>query len=103
MQAIIENNIEQIKTVCKKHLVKQLHVFGSAVRNDFNEGSDVDFLVEYQPLEDVYQRVDNINALQAALETLLRREVDLIQYSLLENKYLKHFINQEKVLLYAEA
>lgn len=80
-----------------------MHVFGSAVRDDFNEESDVDFLVEYKSTTEPMQVLHQKERLSEALQSLLKRKVDLIEYQLLENKYLKHFINQEKVLLYAEA
>ena len=103
MQQLILDNRGQIMALCKKHHVRELHVFGSAVREDFNEESDIDFLVEFESLSNVVDYVDNIDALSEALRGLLQRNVDLIQYSLLSIKYLKHFINQEKILLYAEA
>jgi predicted nucleotidyltransferase len=103
MQQLILDKTGRIKALCEKHYVEKLHVFGSAVREDFNDESDIDFLVEFKPISDVVASVDNMDALREALGDLLEREVDLIQYSLLSNKYLKHFINQEKVLIHAEA
>ncbi len=45
MAPLITENIDQIIAACKRHHLKNLYVFGSAVReNDFNEDSDVDFL-----------------------------------------------------------
>lgn len=103
MQPIIYQNAAQLKALCTKHHVRQLHVFGSAVRDDFHEQSDIDFLVEFRPIGDVFEQVENREALNKALRKLFGRDVDLIQYEYLTNKYLKHFINQEKVLLYGEA
>ena len=37
--------IEQIQELCKTNIVKTLFAFGSVVRDDFNENSDVDFVV----------------------------------------------------------
>ena len=34
---------------CQRHHIRQLSVFGSALRNDFGPESDVDVLVEYEP------------------------------------------------------
>ena len=44
---IITNNINQIKTLCQEHKVKELYAFGSATTDKFNEESDVDLLVEF--------------------------------------------------------
>lgn len=37
----------ELKQFCEKHHIKALSVFGSALRDDFSETSDVDFLVEF--------------------------------------------------------
>ncbi|MDJ0732283.1 MAG: nucleotidyltransferase domain-containing protein [Crocosphaera sp.] len=34
---------------CQENQIKELAVFGSILRNDFNEKSDIDLLVSYQP------------------------------------------------------
>jgi len=103
MQQLIKENMREVKALCQKHHVRELHVFGNAVQEDFSEKSDVDFLIEFKHLVDVAHTVQNMDALSLALKDLLQRDVDLIQNRLLTNKYLKHFINQEKTLLYAEA
>lgn len=49
MAPLITENIDQIIAACKRHHLKNLYVFGSAVReNDFNEDSDVDFLYNFK-------------------------------------------------------
>ena len=34
---------------CRKHYIRRLAVFGSALRDDFRLDSDIDVLVEFQP------------------------------------------------------
>jgi len=36
---------EQLREICKRYLIRELAVFGSALREDFNEKSDVDLLI----------------------------------------------------------
>jgi predicted nucleotidyltransferase len=36
----------QIKILCKENKVKDLFVFGSVLTADFNENSDIDFIVD---------------------------------------------------------
>ncbi len=103
MQPIIQQHEEKVKALCRKHSVSTLHVFGSVVRDDFHAQSDIDFLVAFNAKGDVYEQVENREAFGDALRALFQRDVDLIQYEYLTNRFLKHFINQEKVLLYAEA
>lgn len=104
MDLIIHQNKEKIIKLCKIFNVKSLYVFGSAVRNDFKPDSDIDFLIEgINDSEKPIHSFNNYLLLQSALENLLGRKVDLIDYSNLSNPYLKHFINLEKVKIYAEA
>ena len=40
---------EQIADFCRPRHIRRLAVFGSALRSDFNESSDIDILVEFEP------------------------------------------------------
>jgi len=40
---------EKIADFCRQHHIRWLAVFGSALRADFNEESDIDILVEFEP------------------------------------------------------
>ena len=40
---------ECIAAFCRKHGIRRLAVFGSALRDDFRPDSDVDILVEFEP------------------------------------------------------
>jgi uncharacterized protein len=39
---------ETLAEFCRKHYIKRLAIFGSALRDDFRPDSDVDVLVEFQ-------------------------------------------------------
>jgi len=39
---------DKIADFCRRHHIRQLSVFGSALRDDFAPDSDVDVLVEFQ-------------------------------------------------------
>ncbi len=41
--------LEALAEFCRRNHVRQLSVFGSALRDDFTPDSDVDFLVEFEP------------------------------------------------------
>jgi len=49
MALAIQVDSERIGDFCRKWRVKELALFGSALRGDFGPGSDVDVLVELQP------------------------------------------------------
>jgi predicted nucleotidyltransferase len=105
MNALIENNKSQIIELCKQYQVKELYAFGSILReDDFNINSDIDLLIEFKDVfEDSFYRMDNEDKLKEKLIILLKKEIDFIKYPLLKNKYLRHFINRDKKLIYAEA
>jgi uncharacterized protein len=66
----------EIATFCRRHHIRRLAVFGSALREDFRSDSDVDVLVQFEP----QARVGFLAMARAAreLSTLLGRRVDLV-------------------------
>ena len=48
---LIENNIQKIIDLCKKHKVHKLFVFGSILTNRFNDNSDIDLVVDFNKAE----------------------------------------------------
>jgi predicted nucleotidyltransferase len=81
--------------------VRQLDLFGSAVRDDFDpESSDLDFLVEFDPLPPG-RYADAYFALKEGLEALFGRSVDLVTPSSLANPYFRDRIAAERRTLYA--
>ena len=109
LQSIVTQNLAAIAEACRQHHVRTLHVFGSAVRNDFSPESDVDFVADFDLAKDgnsaasVFSFYDNKEAFRNRLATTLGRDVDVVELPLIRNRYLRYFINQEKVLLYGEA
>jgi hypothetical protein len=55
--------------------VKRLGLFGSFVRDEASDRSDIDFLVEFEPGRKTF---DNFMQLSFLLETLLARPVELV-------------------------
>jgi predicted nucleotidyltransferase len=45
----IEMPRERLAEFCRRHHIRRLSLFGSILRDDFGPGSDVDFLVEFEP------------------------------------------------------
>jgi len=42
MNNLIQNNLSEIKQICKAHKVIRAYVFGSVCTDKFNEKSDID-------------------------------------------------------------
>ncbi|RLB36991.1 MAG: nucleotidyltransferase, partial [Deltaproteobacteria bacterium] len=61
---------------CQRHHIRRLAVFGSALRPDFDEDSDIDILVEFEPHQS--PGLFGIARMERELSTLLGgRKVDL--------------------------
>lgn len=101
MIELIENNIDTIVDICKKHYVESVSLFGSAAKNVTNENSDVDLLVEFSDQIDVLDYADNYFSLKDALQSILKRKIDLISSRSLKNPALKEEIFRSKIDLYA--
>jgi predicted nucleotidyltransferase len=96
---ILENNLEQIKTLCENHFVEKLYLFGSGVRNELNEKSDVDLLVRFGRIE-LSDYFGNYLDFKSKLKSLFGREVDLVEEQTLKNPILINSINRDKALIY---
>ncbi|MBE6272751.1 MAG: nucleotidyltransferase [Bacteroides sp.] len=96
---LIENNIQKIIALCKKHKVCKLFVFGSILTNRFNEKSDVDMVVDFDKvnLEDY---ADNYFDFKYSLEDIFGREVDLLEDKAIRNPILRRNIDNSKLLVY---
>jgi uncharacterized protein len=66
----------EIAAICRRHHVRELCLFGSALGPDFRPDSDIDLLVEFA--SGVPVGLLQFGELQAELETLLNRKVDLV-------------------------
>jgi predicted nucleotidyltransferase len=103
MHAEIETRLSQIRELCHKHRVARLDLFGSAAGEEFEPTrSDVDFLVEFQPMAP-RQHADAFFGLLEDLENLFGRHVDLLEPEPIENPYLWSSITESRQLVYAAA
>ncbi len=96
---IVDNNIEDLKKLCTMYNVEKMYLFGSALNSNFNENSDVDFLVKFKNI-DLSNYFDNYIDFKEKLENLFGREVDLVEEQTLRNPVLIRSINKSKELIY---
>jgi predicted nucleotidyltransferase len=82
--------------------VRELYIFGSGADNTLNEGSDLDFLVFFKKNLSPETYADNYFKLHQSLESLFKREIDLITGQQLSNPFFIESINATKRLLYEE-
>jgi predicted nucleotidyltransferase len=95
----LKANSDAIKSLCENHKVEKLYAFGSILTSAFNEESDVDFLVEFKQ-DSIVDFASNYFELKFALEDLLERKVDLIEYSAIRNPYFKEEVDETRELIY---
>jgi hypothetical protein len=91
---------DDIKALCRKYKVKKLSAFGSLVKGAFNEESDIDLIVDFEPLSNREYK-ENYFSLLFALEDKFGRSVDLLEESQLKNPYFKQNIESHQKLIYA--
>lgn len=97
---ILEQHIGDIKQLCANHKVRQLYVFGSVLTDRFNNESDIDLLVDFDPI-DVSLYAENYFDFKFSLENILKRKIDLLETKAIKNPYFKQTIDQQRQLLYA--
>jgi predicted nucleotidyltransferase len=89
---------EQLAAFCRKWKVKELSIFGSVLRADFRDDSDMDVLVETLPESELgWDWLD----MQNELASLFGRQVDLVFKDGLRNPYRREEILRTRQVLYA--
>lgn len=73
----------EIADFCRRWRIRELALFGSALRDDFGTDSDVDLLVTFAP-DDAWSLLDHIR-MQTELSGLLGRAVDLVSRRAIEH------------------
>lgn len=81
--ARIELPVDAIAQLCRKYGVAQLALFGSALREDFHAGSDVDFLVRFRN-NDYGPWMSKVMELEEDLSALFNRKVDVVSWAGIE-------------------
>jgi predicted nucleotidyltransferase len=66
---------EAIAAFCRRHHIRRLALFGSVLRDDFTDQSDVDVLVEFEPGHRV--GLIRLAGIEEELSELVGRKVDL--------------------------
>ena len=97
--AVVERAVE-LDQLCRRYGVLRLDLFGSAATGRYRpEESDLDFLVEFQPLPaDAY--ADAYFGLLEALERLFGQPVDLVVGTAIKNPYFRQSLEETRTLVY---
>jgi predicted nucleotidyltransferase len=88
-----------LSAACRKWKIKELALFGSALREDFGADSDVDVVVKFQP--DAHWSLWDFYTLQEELEQLFKRDVDLVELEGIINPIRRRNIVSSMRVVYA--
>ncbi len=94
--AIPKNRVAEF---CKKHHILKLSIFASALREDFTSSSDVDVLVEFDPLH--IPGLIRLAGMEIELSEIIGRKVDLRTAQDLSRHFRQEVIESSE-LQYAE-
>jgi predicted nucleotidyltransferase len=91
------SKLETIKEYFRTRPVLRAYLFGSYVRGQADDQSDIDILVDL----DYTQKIGlDFVQMQIDLEMMLKKKVDLVSSNSL-SKYIKPLVDSEKRLIYA--
>lgn len=71
--------VDQLAALCRRYHVRELALFGSALREDFRPNSDIDLLVEFEPEAPVTFLL--LGQMERELAGLFGRRIDLVPKS----------------------
>lgn len=93
---IRQKYISTISDYFKKQPVKRVYLFGSQIRGESEEGSDIDILVELD-----YSKPIGLKFIKMKfdLQDILERKVDLLSNNAV-SKHIRPQIDKEKYLIY---
>ena len=88
----------RISDFCRQWQITEFALFGSALRDDYSTGSDIDVLVTFAP-EATWTLLDHVD-MQDQLEEIFRRPVDLVSRRGLEQS--RNHLRRQAILNSAE-
>ncbi len=96
---LLDIHITDIRKLCSNHKVKELYAFGSVLTAKFNQESDVDLVVDFDPI-DISLYADNYFDFKFSLQKILNRPIDLLEEKAIKNPYFRQNLNQQRQLIY---
>jgi len=96
MKLPIEISQAEIESFCKQNHIRCLSFFGSVLREDFGQDSDVDVLVEFEP--GIRVGYFTLVTIQNDLAELIGHEVDLLTHGALNPRFRQKVLNGAEVV-----
>jgi predicted nucleotidyltransferase len=95
----ISLNYNDIVLLCEKYGINELSIFGSSIRDDFTQNSDVDILVSFGKTSEI--TLFDIMDLEKEFSQVFKREVDIVEKESLKNPIRKNRILSTREIIYA--
>lgn len=89
---------EKVADFCRQNHIRTLSLFGSVLRDDFRQDSDVDVLVEFEP--DAPHSLFDLVRMQEELAGLLGHKVDLVEGAALRNPFRRYEIMRSQQVIF---
>jgi len=86
---------DKIIDVLQKHGVKKASFFGSVVRGELTEDSDIDILVEFEGRKSLL----DLAGLKIELEDIMKRRVDVLTYNSLHPLLKERILQEQEVIV----
>jgi predicted nucleotidyltransferase len=96
--AHIELPEDKLSQFCRKWNVKEFSLFGSVLRDDFKDSSDIDILVTFQ--DDAEPSLFDLVRMEMELKEMTGKDVDLVSRRGIEMS--RNYIRKEAILSSAE-
>ena len=96
---LIEDNKQKLIQLCIKYNVKELYLFGSILTKKFDKNSDIDMLIQFSAIE-LKDYFDNYMNFKESVESLFKREIDLVENQAIKNPIFRKIVDREKQLIY---
>jgi len=87
MKNIIKENKKFLE---ERYKVKEIGVFGSFVRGEQKRGSDIDILVDFYEVPDLFEFLN----FERYLERILRKKVDLVRKPVVRKELKKKILSE---------
>ncbi len=81
---------EHRKLLEDRYKVKKIGVFGSFARGEQKRGSDIDILVEFHEVPDLFEFLN----LERYMEKILKKKVDLVRKPVLRKELKKQILHE---------
>lgn len=99
MNAQVHLDKDALAAFCRKWRIRELSIFGSALRDDFGPESDLDFLVSFE--QEAGWDLWDLVTMREDLISIACRDVDMVVKEALRNPYRRKEILSNREVIHA--